>query len=385
MYRDVEEMLTRELREVADHVMVPPLPELPTAPPRARFAWQPMLVAAALVLVALATVASLLQMDGGQSPQPAPQPTDVVTDDATDAVPDAVPTGPPTVPYLLDGVVHVDGGRFSEGFASLAGTDAGWLAQNADSRRWRWSNGAVVQDVTADVIPQAPAISPNGEYIAWINAQGQMNGFQTDPAGEGMGIPAEVPETDEDGVPTRIGAVTDDGWVIASGRGVSLLWRPYVDGGTIDLTETAPDQQVLQSTGAGLVVLDATSGARDAASGRVYLADLTGRGEIAPIAELPNFGLLDAAGDWIAWASADVVGGDALTYDELRVRRVDGGDEGVLTPPDGWQFVNGESGVVFEDDRYLLARVTDGDRERMMRCSPALVECVLLDTPSADR
>jgi hypothetical protein len=145
------------------------------------------------------------------------------------------------------------------------------------------------------------------------------------------------------------------------------------------LTETAPDQLVLQSTAAGLVVVDASDGARDATSGRVYLADLTGDGEISPIADLPNFGLLDAAGEWVAWVSTEVVGGDVMTYDEIQVRRIEGGDEGVLRPPDGWQFVNAR--FSFEDNQFLVARVTDGQRERMVRCSPALQECVLLDTP----
>jgi hypothetical protein len=375
MYRDVEETLWRELRDVADHVTVPALPELPSAPPP-RFAWQPLLVAAALVVVALATVAALLQLGGAQSPQPAPRPTGVVTDGAIEAEPPQLTTDPPSVPYLVDGVLHVSDRTFPGYEYLVGGTNTGWLAGRPDF--WFWGNIGRPEPVSVAIAPP-PSISTNGEYIAYITTEGEMNGFETDPAGEGMGLPVEVPVRDEDGVGTRT-VVTDDGWVIGTGYGVGVLWRPYVVGAdVVDLTETAPDQLVLQSTAAGLVVVDASDGARDATSGRVYLADLTGDGEISPIADLPNFGLLDAAGEWVAWVSTEVVGGDVMTYDEIQVRRIEGGDEGVLRPPDGWQFVNAR--FSFEDNQFLVARVTDGQRERMVRCSPALQECVLLDTP----
>ncbi len=378
MYRDVEEILTRELREVADGVTVPSLPDLPSAPP-ARLVWQPMLVAAALVLVALATVASLLRMDGGQSPQPAPQPTDVVTDDATDAALETVPTGPPAVPYLLDGRIRVGETAVDGEFWSVAGTETGWLALQAPSVWW-WANSAEPQVLEAPTV-QPPVVSPLGDYVAYIDVEGLMNGFQTAPAGEGMGLPVEVPVNDEDGVGTRIGAVTDDGWVIASGRGVGVLWRPFVvDAEVVDLTETAPGQQVWQATRAGIVAYDASGDARTPGDGgRVYLADITGEGEIAPIAELPNFALLDAAGGWVAWVPPGVIEGEVTSYDAIEVRRLDETGDGVLSPPRGWQFVNRP--FTFEDNQFLVAAVTDGEQERMVRCSPELQECVLLDTP----
>lgn len=379
MYRDVEEMLTRELRGVADHVRVPALPELPTAPPPARFAWQPMLVAAALVLVALATVASLLRLGEGQTPQPAPEPTTVITDDATTAEPDPVPTGPPSVPHLLDGVLHV-GGRTYPGYDYLqGGTDAGWLVGRPDLSWW-WGNSGRPAPIPVPV-EQSPGISPNGRYVAHLSPEGELSGFET-AAGEGMGTPVQVPARDEDGVGTRT-VVTDDGWVVASGRGVGVLWRPYVvDAEVVDLTETAPGQQVWQATRAGLVVFDASGDARTPGDGgRVYLADLTADGQLVPVADLPNFpgSMLDAAGEWVAWVPPGVAEGDVTEYDEIRVRRIDGGDEGVLTPPDGWRFVN--RSFTFEDNQFLVVPVTDGKRERMVRCSPALQECVLLDVP----
>ena len=34
-----------------------------------------------------------------------------------------------------------------------------------------------------------------------------------------------------------------------------------------------------------------------------------------------------------------------------------------------------------ESDEFLVARVSNGQEQRMVRCSPALQECLLLDTP----
>ena len=111
--------------------------------------------------------------------------------------------------------------------------------------------------------------------------------------------------------------------------------------------------------------------------------NLTAEGELAPIEDLPNFGTADISGDWIAWVTADQVTGDVREYDEIRVRRLDGAGEAVLSPPDGWRFSN--TPFTFEDNQFFVARVVDGRQQRMARCSPALVECVLLDTPSADQ
>ena len=44
MHENFEEILTRELRQVADRVEVPPLPDLPSDLP-SRFVWQPVLAA----------------------------------------------------------------------------------------------------------------------------------------------------------------------------------------------------------------------------------------------------------------------------------------------------------------------------------------------------
>ncbi|MBD3947444.1 hypothetical protein [Nocardioides ganghwensis] len=382
MHEDIEKILTRELRQVADGVEVPPLPELPTGPP-SRFVWPPLLaVAAAVVLIALVVLV------GGPSnrsgvPQPAPQPTEFVTDGAADPLPETVPTGQPRVPYVLDRVAYVGDDSFP-GFDSVDGTAQGWLAVEPPFV-WSWGNGGAPRGLDV-AVEQPPAVSPNGQFIAYLSSEGDLNGFHTAPDGEGMGLPVPVPVRDEDGVGTRVAAVTDDGWVIASGRGVGVLWRPFDGAEPVDLTQTAPGQLVWQATRAGLVVVDGSGDARDpsgdnrvAADGRVYLADLTPDGDLVPIADLPNFGIADVSGEWVAWVPADQISGDVPEYDEIRVRDLDGGREGVLSLPQGWRFVN--TSFTFEDDQFLVARVTDGQQERMARCSPALQECVLLAAP----
>lgn len=378
MHQDVERMLTRELRQVADRVDVPPMPDLPLDQP-SRLVWSPVLAAAAVVLVALVTLAGL-SLHRGSTPPPAQQPTDVATDRVTHAtpeeVPEEVPEGPSKVPYLLGRVVHVGEESFP-GYDWVDGTNRGWVAMKPPFV-WSWSNGGSPEQLDV-ALEQPPAVSPNGEYLAYLSTDGELNGFQTAPDGEGMGIPPQVPVRDEDGVGTRIGAVTNDGWVVASGRGVGVLWRPFDDGSTVDLTQTAPGQLIWQATNAGLVVVDGTGDARDPGSGRVYLADLTAAGELVPIADLPSFGRADVSREWVAWVPADQIVGDVREYDEIRVRRLDGGGQAVLSPPQGWRFEN--TRFTFEDDQFFVARVSDGRQQRMARCSPALQKCLLLESP----
>ncbi len=122
---------------------VPPLPHLPPGSP-SRFVWQPLLAAAAVVLIALVVPLSFLH-DGGSSPQPAPQPTDVVTDDPTDSPPEEVPTGPPTAPYLLKRVVHAGDESFP-GYDWVDGTAQGWVAVRPPFV-WSWSNGGAPDEL----------------------------------------------------------------------------------------------------------------------------------------------------------------------------------------------------------------------------------------------
>lgn len=379
MHEDIERMLRTELRQVADGIELPPVPALPSGR-TSRFAWPPALaVAAAVVLIALVVLVGGPSDRGGlpqPAPQPTPQPTDVVTDDAADPLPEAVPAGPPRVPYVLDRVAYVGDDSFP-GFDSIDGTAQGWLAVEPPFV-WSWGNGGAPDGLDV-AVEQPPVVSPNGQFIAYLSSEGDLNGFQTAPDGEGMGLPVPVPVRDDDGVGTRIGAVTDDGWVVASGRGVGVLWRPFDGAEPVDLTRTAPGQLVWEATSAGLVVVDGTDGARVPGDGRVYLADVTADGELVPIADLPSFGIADVSEEWVAWVPLEQVGGEVASFGEILVRDLGGGREGVLPAPQGWRFVNTD--FTFEDDQFLVARVTDGQQQRMTRCSPALQECVLLEAP----
>ncbi len=170
MHDDIETILTRELREVADGLDVPALPHLPARPP-SRFLWAPLVAMAAAVLVALVFLvgdpagrSTRLDPAPEPTPQPTPQPTEVVTDDATDPLPTEVPTGQPRVPYVLDGVVHVGGDAFpgdsSPGYYEVEGTAQGWLAVQSPFV-WSWGNGGAPQ-VLDVAVEQPPAVSPDG-------------------------------------------------------------------------------------------------------------------------------------------------------------------------------------------------------------------------------
>lgn len=126
MNNDLGPALTRELQEVADRVRIPPLPPLPTAesapaPRRVGRLWQPLLAAAAVVLVIGAT-ALLISQRGDDEPQPAPAPT--------------VSTQLPDVPYVFDGRLYVAGTQVPGSWLSVESRDTVWLAKRADGTWW---------------------------------------------------------------------------------------------------------------------------------------------------------------------------------------------------------------------------------------------------------
>src|SRR6478609_180319 len=99
---DIEETIGRELRQVADAVHVPALPPLPREPSRPRH-WQPLLVAAIVVLIIAVAVATQAISGGTHEPDPAPpSPTPGRTD-----VP--IPTQVPTTTYELNRKLYAGG------------------------------------------------------------------------------------------------------------------------------------------------------------------------------------------------------------------------------------------------------------------------------------
>ncbi len=385
---NIETDLVRELHEVAEGVEVPAMPPLPSeSHPRPR--WQPLLVAAAVVLIVLGAVAGVLALGGGDDeiePAPSPSPT-VATDGATEdpAEPEALSTAPPSVPYVAGNRLFVAGKEVpGNNWAWVTGTDTGWVAGGFDGGEstYSWGYDAEPQRIEG-LMHQPPAVSPSGGYWAAILDQGNeglLTGADTARGGEGLGgTPIEVLNR---GVYSSVAAVTDEGLVITGGAGDQILWRPLVDGETVALAETAPDQVVLGDTEAGLIVVDATSADVDGGrNGDVYLADVSDAGEITRLGPVPNHDALAASGSWFAWVEVGQLGGEVSGIAELRVQRLDGSDPGTLTPPEGWLFRPG-AGTWEDDDHLVTAVVKDGgEGERMVRCRPATEECVLLDRP----
>lgn len=386
MTTEIEQTLARELHEVADGVRVPPMPPLvPADEPRSGAGrhWQPLLVAAAVALIA-GVVALVIGLQGDGSPQPAPP-----------APPSPAPTlstGAPTVPYVLDQRLYVDGRQVPGDWWFVESRHGVWVAQRTDGAWW-WGGPGVEAGLIDATIEQAPVISPNGRYIAYvvvIDGRALVNGFTTGPSGEGFGPPpADAPST-EDGVAVTVRAVTDDGEVILQGTRTSLMWPTVYDGeqAVVDLSETAPDQVVLQATPAGLVVVDGANGAVDATSTAPYLATVSPDGRLTRAATLPTYDALDVSpsGAWLVRSPAGTLGGEVTSVATLWAQRVGSGDdEVVLEAPAGWGFANNV--WAWEDDETLVSVLlpADGDesrRARPVRCSVALGECRALAAPS---
>ena len=371
MYTEIEDTLARELRTVAEGIEVPAMPDLPIGSP-VRPVWRPLLVAAAMVLVALATIATLTRLGSDSRPQPAPSPT------PTEAL-ERLTTAPPIVPHVVDGRLYVGGEQVPGEYYAVDGTSTGWVATRTDNT-YAWGYDAQPSGFEG-VLDQPPAVSPSGEYVGYVvdeDGQGMLNGFDTDPAGEGFGLGVEVPVIMQ-GIYSRAVAVSDDGVVIAGGADFQEVWRPLDDGNVTQLADTAPGQVVISATDAGLVVNEGEFGSTDSTQGSPYLAELGPDGSLTKLADLPTHQVLVASERWVAWFGPGDLGGETLTAERMRVQRLDGTDRAELSAPDGFAFRPVD--LMWEDAERLVVPVTGPDGDGMVRCSPALGECVLLDTP----
>jgi hypothetical protein len=168
----VEEILTRELREVADGLSVPALPPLPQQSPRAHRRWLPLLVAAAVVLIAAGAVAGVVAyQDGGETTSPAPPvaPSPAETPTETPAeTPTVRPLAAdaPKVPFLFGESLYVAGNQLSGSWSSWTMQHAGdaWVAQRDDDTWW-WGTGAEPYAIPGQVIRLAQ-VSPDGSLLA---------------------------------------------------------------------------------------------------------------------------------------------------------------------------------------------------------------------------
>jgi len=380
MNGDVEEVLTRELREVAADIRVPAMPELPREP--VRRPWRPLLAAAAAVAVVAAGVSVATRGTGpGPTPTPSTQTPSATPSRATPSTV-TIPRSAPSVPYVVDRSLHVDGERVPGEWWSVDGVDSGWLALRADNTWW-WGYDAEPHEISGPH-DTPPVISPGGEYVAYTTVESGkeiVTGFDTRPAGEGFGLPVGLGDR-QDGSLVTVRAVTDDGQVVVQGSRTALLWQPLVvDGGDpVDLRQTAAGAQFLAATPAGVV---ATYGA-DSREGQPFLADLSEDGELTRTQSVPEYDslLVSPGGAWLAWLPPGTLGGEVAAVRTLETQRTDGSDQGSLTAPDGWAFRVEQ--WTWEDDDYLVATVTPDGRseaaggDRMARCSPAAGRCALV-------
>ncbi len=365
---DIEEILGRELREVAYGVPVPPLPDVATERTRPRH-WQALLVAAVVVLVVALAVAMDAISGGSHEPTPAPAPTPT-------PVTRVISKAAPTTPYVLDRRLYVGGENVPGDWWSVQSGTEGWLAHRAGDTWW-WGTTAEPRQIEEDLIGST-AISPNGRYVGevlgWTD-EGDLTGFDTRPGGEGMSAtPIDLGDPGRTGDPVYVRAVTDDGRVIAQGRSASVLWLPFVDGDTVDLSDTAPDQLVLGNTVAGLVV-------RDGQEGPAYLGEISDAGEITRTHDLPDLDTwaINPGATWLAWTPRGTFGGETDSVPALQLQAVGGDDRHAFAAPEGWAFrVLTWS---WEDDDHLVSAVvrSNGDPgERLVRCSVEVGRCVLI-------
>lgn len=394
MDTDLEEMLTRELREVTEGLRVPPVPDVASTterrPARHR-TWVPLLVAAAVVLV-LGVAVLLVDRQGGHDVQPAPAPSPTSSPSTPSATPRTISRSAPAVPYVLDRRLHVAGAVVPGEWWSVQSRGEVWLALRTDGSWW-WG-GPGVEPARVDAhLEQPPVLSPGGAYIAYVDVSGDrahLNGFGTQPAGEGFGASRVDFPAVEDGIPVRVRAVTDNADVIVQGTRTSLMWRAlYGDQRTVvDLSETAPDQVVLDATAAGLVVVDGSTGAVDATETEPYLASLSADGHLTERATLPTYDDLRISprGTWLVRSRAGTVGGDVAGVPILDAQPV-GEDRNItLHAPGGRVFATGT--WAWEDERTLVSVLLPdgGDGTATMgRCDVELGLCrTIASAPGTD-
>lgn len=390
MTTKIEEMLARELHEVAGGVTVPPMPELPSAEPRRHGVrlWQPLVAAAAVALV-VGVVALVLGQDRGSEPEPTPSPTPSVTETKPDT---AIPATAPTMPYILGRRLYVDGAQVPGEWWGLESRQGVWLAAQLDGSWW-WGGPGIEGAMPIEAqIDQGPAISSNGRYIAFVDlssGEARVTGFDTQPAGEGFGAaPIDGLPSSEDGVAIRVAAVTDEGDVIVQGTRTRLMWRAqFEDQQTVvDLSETAPDQVILEATPAGLVVVDGATGATDATSTEPYLATVSGDGTLDRLDTLPTYSDLAVSpgGTWLVRAPAGSLGGEVTVVTTLNAQEIGSNDEVVLQAPEGFGFA--ANTWAWEDEEYLIAALLP-DRRRedpqLVRCSVTVGACQAFPGPAA--
>jgi hypothetical protein len=334
----------------------------------------------ATAVILTLTLAACGPDDSTPAAAPTTSPTTMPTTTASSAGTTPTPTdvaGPvprrePSVPYILGGVLHVDGTTVQGGpFWQVHSGPKAWIAVDT-SGHWWWGRHAEAMRIESS-IDDVPAISANGKYVGLTSLPNGITGFDTGFSGEGLGGHELDLGNRQNGTQVTVRAVTDDGMVIAQGGDTGVMWRPLADQKLVDLTTTAPDQEVIAGTAGGLVVTD---GPADA-DGPAYLASIGEDGTLTKLGDLPDSDSLITSPDGqnVVYTPAGTLGGEVTTVSTLNAQRLDGTGSTTLRLPKGWDFE--VANWSFEDDTYLVAVVNDGRGEALARCRVADGTCVV--------
>lgn len=356
---NIEEALGRELREVAAGVRVPARPPLPQEPPRPRPHWQPLLVAAAVILIVAGAVTVALSRDGGGVQEPVKDPTPSPTSGVLTAA-------APTVPYVIGERLYVSGKRVAGKWWTVKQAGGAWVAER-ERGTWWWGTDTEPVAFTGKVI-LTPHLSPDGSLLAVATDTNGGEALLIDTrSGESLGT-LSLDAYDQVGVR----AVTDDGKVFLEGDTDRLMWLAP-DGETVDLDTTAPGQSVYAATSAGVHALVENGNGGDDA---FVLNDVNDAGEFTRLRTLTSDSdMVNPSGTWLAYGGS--WGGESKTIPYVTTVAIEGSDQVRLNPPDSRALL----AVTFEDEDLLLAELhRDGDPTGLARCSIRQAKCLVVAT-----
>lgn len=367
---DIEEIISRELREVASGLDVPARPPVPQERHRVRHLWRPLLVAAAMIGVAAGGVTVLVTYGDDGGAQQASSPP-VETPGGDPAV-RPLTADVPAVPFLFDGHLYVDGKQVSGTWSTVRQAGGTWVAERSDETWW-WGTSAEHHAVPGTVV-SPPRLSPDGALlaVATTTQDGEQALLIDARSGETVNAVQTASTEQGDSIPFTVVGVTNDMKVFLENDRRRLMWLAAEDDETVDLGGTAPDQWVRGNTSAGLIVFDGMSDGFDDA---VYLAEASESGALDRLRTLPSEGVVvNPSGTWLAFGGT--WGGEAETISEITAQQVDGSRQLALQPPDDRDL----QAVTWEDDDLLLAELyTDGRPTGMARCSIREETCLVID------
>ncbi|WP_026876871.1 hypothetical protein [Jiangella gansuensis] len=369
---DVEEILSRELREVASGLKVPVRPPMPQERHRTQHLWRPLLVAAAVIIIVAGAVAVVAPYGNDGGPRPATSPP--VETPAEEPAVRPLTADVPTVPFLFGGRLYVGGEQLPGTWGTMNRAGGAWAAQRLDETWW-WGNGAGQNSISGTVILQ-PRLSPDGILLAVGSSTregGQVLLIDTR-SGETVNTLQTTATGPGDPDPLGVVAVTNDMKVFLESNSRRLMWLAAEGDETVDLDATAPDQWVQGSTPAGLIVFDGTA---DGEGDATYLAEVSDSGTPNRLRTLPGESVVvNPSGTWLGHSGT--WGGESQTIPEITALQFDGSRQLTLQPPDERELL----AVTWEDDDLLLAELhTDGSPTGLARCSIREEACLVIDVP----